>query len=162
MIAKKKAKRPAAAKKAVKKAAKSAGASRPAYPPIRPTPKGLRATERLRKLCLALPEVTERLSHGEATWFIQGKKSFVMMSDHHHNDRLAVTCMGADGAQEVLVATQPDKFYRPPYVGHLGWLGIYLDVPNVDWDQIADLIVEAYRRAAPAKLVDRLDRSDGA
>ena len=156
----KKAKAPAKkkpAKKASKKAVeKPAVVSRPAYPPIRPTPKALRATERLRKLCLALPEVTERVSHGEATWFVQGKKSFVMMSDHHHNDRVAVTCAGADGAQEVLVATQPDKFYRPPYVGHLGWLGIYLDVPGVDWDQIADLIVEAYRRVAPQKLIDRL------
>jgi len=158
------AKKKTAAKKTAAKpaAAKRAEGSRSAYPPVRPTPKGLRATERLRKICLALPEVTERVSHGEATWFVQGKKSFVMMSDCHHNDRVAVTCAGADGAQEVLVATDPDKFYRPPYVGHLGWLGIYLDVPGVDWDQIADLIVEAYRRVAPPKLIDRLDAGEGA
>jgi hypothetical protein len=111
---------------------------------------------RLRELCLALPGVTERLSHGEPTWFV--KKSFVMYSDHHHDDRVAFVCAGADGAQEVLVATQPSKFYRPPYVGHLGWIGVYLDVPGADWNQIADLVLDAYRQVAPRKLLEQLDR----
>jgi hypothetical protein len=125
-------------------------------PLLRPTPKGARPTQRLRKLCLALPEVTERVSHGEATWFVQGKRVFAMMSDQHHNDRVAFTCPAADGAQEVLVATQPHKFYRPPYVGHLGWLGVYLDVPEVDWGAIADLLTDAYRQVAPPKLLDQI------
>ena len=111
---------------------------------------------RLRQLCLALPEVTERLSHGEPTWFVQGKKTFVMSSNHHHDDRVAFWCAASDGAQETLVAEDPERFFRPPYVGHRGWLGVYLDVP-VDWDQIADLVVDAYRRVAPRKLVAALD-----
>jgi len=111
---------------------------------------------RLRELCLALPEVTERLSHGEPTWFVQVKKTFVTSSNHHHDDRVAFWCAASDGAQETLVAEDPERFFRPPYVGHRGWLGVYLDVP-VDWDQIADLVVDAYRRVAPRKLVAALD-----
>jgi predicted DNA-binding protein (MmcQ/YjbR family) len=135
--------------------AKKTKAAPKSYPPVRPTPTGLRATERLRKLCLALPGATEKVSHGEVTWF--AKKVFVMMSDHHHDDRLAFTCPAPEGAQEVLVATQPHKFYRPPYVGHLGWLGIYLDVPETDWNEIADLVVQAYRQVAPRQLIAQLD-----
>jgi hypothetical protein len=123
----------------------------------RPTAAGARPTERVRKLCLALPEVTERSSHGEATWFVQDKRVLASMSDQHHDDRVGLVCPAADGAQEILVATQPHKFYRPPYVGGAGWIGVYLDVPEVDWAEIADLLVDAYRLVAPAKLVDRLD-----
>jgi hypothetical protein len=111
---------------------------------------------RLRQLCLALPEVTERLSHGEPTWFVQGKKTFVMSSNHHHDDRVAFWCAASDGAQETLVREDPERFFVPPYVGHRGWLGVYLDVP-VDWDQVADLVADAYRRVAPRKLVAALD-----
>jgi hypothetical protein len=112
--------------------------------------------DHLRRLCLALPEVTERLSHGEPTWFVQGKKTFVMFANHHHDDRLAFWCAAPDGAQETLVGTDPERFFRPPYVGHRGWLGVYLDVP-VDWDQIADLVADAYRAVAPKRLVAALD-----
>lgn len=112
---------------------------------------------RLRRLCLALPETTERVSHGEPTWFVRGKKTFVMYSDHHHDDRLAFVCAAPDGAQETLVRMRPERFYRPPYVGHRGWLGVYLDVPGIDWGEVADLVTEAYRMVAPKALVARLD-----
>lgn len=112
--------------------------------------------ELLRKLCLALPETTERLSHGEPTWFVRGKKTFVMYADHHHDDRLAFWCAAPDGAQETLVATDPERFFVPPYVGHRGWLGVFLDVP-VDWDQIADLVADAYRTVAPKRLLAELE-----
>jgi hypothetical protein len=113
--------------------------------------------ERLRQLCLALPETTERLSHGEPTWFVRGKKTFVMYANHHHDDRLGFWCAAPDGAQEALVGSDPERFFVPPYVGHRGWLGVRLDGP-VDWDQIADLVVDAYRVVAPKKLVAELDR----
>ena len=113
--------------------------------------------ESLRKLCLALPETTERLSHGEPTWFIRGKKTFVMYADHHHNDVLAFWCAAPDGAQEALVTADPERFFVPPYVGHRGWLGVRLDVAEIDWDQIADLVVDAYRTVAPKKLLAELD-----
>ena len=112
---------------------------------------------RLRTLCLALPEVTERLSHGEPTWFVRDKKTFVSYSNHHHDDRLGFTCAAHPGVQGDLVARDPKRFYVPAYVGHRGWLGVYLDVPGVDWDEIADLVEDAYRVIAPAKLVASLD-----
>lgn len=115
--------------------------------------------ERLRQLCLALPETTERLSHGEPTWFVRGKKTFVMYANHHHDDRLGFWCAAPDGAQEALVGSDPERFFVPPYVGHRGWLGVRLDVP-VDWDQIADLVTDAYRVVAPRKLVAELDAGE--
>ncbi|GII02808.1 MmcQ/YjbR family DNA-binding protein [Planobispora takensis] len=107
--------------------------------------------ESLRRLCLALPETTERLSHGEPTWFIRDRKTFVTYADHHHDDRLAFWCAAPPGVQEALVAQEPERFFRPPYVGHRGWLGVYLDVPQ-DWDEIAEIVTEAYRVVAPARL----------
>lgn len=73
--------------------------------------------ERLRTLCLALPEATERLSHGEPTWFVRGKKTFVTYANHHHDDRLAFWCAAPDGAQEILVGTDPERFFTHPTWG---------------------------------------------
>ncbi|HYH33136.1 MAG TPA: MmcQ/YjbR family DNA-binding protein [Pseudonocardia sp.] len=111
--------------------------------------------ERLRALCRALPEVTEKISHGEPTWFV--RKTFVMYADHHHDDRLAFWCAAPPGAQEELVAAAPERFFRPPYVGGRGWLGVYLDVPEVDWTEVAEIVTDAYRQVAPKRLVARLD-----
>jgi predicted DNA-binding protein (MmcQ/YjbR family) len=112
--------------------------------------------ESLRKLCLALPETTERPSHGEPTWFVRDKKVFVMYADHHHDDRLGVWMAAPPGVQEALGAEDPEHFYRPPYVGHRGWLGVYLDV-DVDWEHFEDLVENAYRQIAPKTLIARLD-----
>jgi hypothetical protein len=118
-----------------------------------------RPLDRLRKLCLAYPETTERLSHGEPTWFVRDKKTFVMFADRHHDDRVAFWCAAPPGAQETLVATDPQRYFRPPYVGHRGWLGVYLDVP-VDWPTVADIVDDAYRAVAPKKLIAELDARD--
>jgi predicted DNA-binding protein (MmcQ/YjbR family) len=112
--------------------------------------------ESLRRLCLALPETTERLSHGEPTWFVRDKKTFVSYANHHHDDRLGFWCAAPPGVQEALVAQSSDRYYRPPYVGHRGWLGVYLDVP-VDWAEIAEIVEDAYRMIAPKRLVAELD-----
>ena len=114
-------------------------------------------TERVRQACLALPEVTERLSHGECTWFVRDKKVFVQMSDHHHDDRLGFWCAAPAGVQAELVEQEPDRFFRPPYVGAKGWLGVYLDVADLDWTEIAAIVRDAYRMIAPAKLVAQFD-----
>ena len=111
--------------------------------------------EKLRGLCLALPETTERLSHGEPTWFVRDKKTFVTYADHHHDDRLAFWCAAPLGAQEDLVAAQPERFFRPPYVGVRGWLGVYLDVAQ-DWDDIAYLVRQAYVVVAPKRLASQV------
>ena len=112
---------------------------------------------RLRELCMALPEVEERQSHGEPTWFVRGKKTFVMFLDDHHGDgRLAIWCAAPPGAQEQLVEQEPARFFRPPYVGHRGWLGVELDV-EPDWNEVAAICTDAFRQIAPAKLVAGLD-----
>ena len=108
------------------------------------------AVDRIREICLALPNVTEKMSHGEACWFIAGKRSFASFADHHHDDRIAVWCAAPPGVQEGLVSANPDRFFRPPYVGVKGWLGIYLDVP-VDWQEVAEILETSYETVA-AKL----------
>jgi hypothetical protein len=113
-------------------------------------------TERIRTLCMALPGVTEKLSHGEATWWA-GARQFVCMRDHHHDDRLALVCAAPPGVQHELVELEPTRFYPPPYVGSRGWLGVYLDIADVDWDEVAAIIGDAYRVIAPPKLLAQLD-----
>jgi hypothetical protein len=99
-------------------------------------------TARVRAICAALDGVEERLSHGELAWFVRGRQ-FATMSDHHHDERLAVWLAAPAVRQERLVETDPERFFRPPYVGHRGWVGVYLDAATVDWDELADLLREA-------------------
>lgn len=109
--------------------------------------------EKLRAICLGLPEVTERLSHGEPTWFVRGKKTFVNMDSHHHGaEHYAFWAAAPFGAQDALISAEPDVFFRPPYVGHRGWVGVRLDVPGLDWDQVEMVVRDAYRMVAPVKL----------
>lgn len=112
--------------------------------------------ERVRASCLRLPEVTERLSHGSPAFF--AGKQFVMLwpRGHHDDDFPHLWCAAPPGAQEELVAASPGQFFRPPYVGGRGWLGVRLD-GDVDWDEIAELCEDAYRVVAPKRLVARLD-----
>src|SRR5437763_10129423 len=86
------------------------------------------ALDRLRAICLALPEVTERPSHGAPTWYVRGKATFVTLwADGHHDDRFPhLWCAAPPGAQHELTAGDPDRFFRPPYVGGRGWLGVRL------------------------------------
>src|SRR5215471_19042417 len=108
----------------------------------------------LRALCVSMPGVAEKVSHAEPTWFV--KKTFVMFANHHHDERLAFWCAAPEGMQEALVASEPGRFFRPPYVGVRGWLGVYLDVP-VDWEEIRSIVEGAYRAIAPRRLVAELD-----
>ena len=115
--------------------------------------------QRLRSLCLALPEVIERVSHGEPGFFVRGKKQFVAVDDHHHGaDRLAFWCPAPAGVQQELIAEDPVRFFRPPYVGHRGWLGVRMDV-EPDWDEIGEIVRDAYRCVAPASLVAKLEEA---
>ncbi|HKE74867.1 MAG TPA: MmcQ/YjbR family DNA-binding protein [Acidimicrobiales bacterium] len=115
---------------------------------------------RLREVCLALPEVTERLSHGSPAWFIRDKKTLAMYLDDHHGDgRLALWCPAPPGVQEAMVTEEPERFFRPPYVGPSGWLGVRLD-REPDWDEIAGIVEDAYRKVAPKRLAALLDSAD--
>lgn len=127
-------------------------------PPARPTDPA--TTERVRALCLRLPAVIERPSQGEAAWFA-GRRQFLTMADHHHDDRLALWCAAPPGAQEALLQAAPDRFFRPPYVGHRGWIGVFLDVPDVDWGEVAAIVERAYRQVAPRSAIAELDRGAG-
>jgi hypothetical protein len=114
--------------------------------------------ERLRVICLALPEVTERPSHGAPAFFVRDKKSFLQLwaSGHHDDDFPHLWCAAPPGAQAELVAGAPDRIFRPPYVGGRGWIGVRLD-GEVDWAEIAELCEDAYRAVAPARLIAVLD-----
>src|SRR3989441_11499919 len=106
--------------------------------------------ERVRGICLALPETSEKISHGEPTWFV-GKKVFAMFSNNHHNDgHVAVTVPAAIGIQEMLIKKAPKKYYCPPYVGCRGWIGI--ELPCVSDKELALHIREAWRLIAPPRL----------
>ena len=109
--------------------------------------------ERLRAICLALPETSERLSHGAPSFFVREKKCFLMLLDDHHGDgRFALWCAAPAGNQELLVAANGDRFFRPPYVGHRGWLGVSLNA-GVDWDEIEGIVEDAFASVAPKSLL---------
>jgi hypothetical protein len=117
------------------------------------------AVQRLRELCLALPEVTERPTHGEAGFFVRDKKLFAMLDDHHHGaHHLGVWCAAPPGAQEAHLADDPQRYYRPPYVGHRGWLGVRID-GEPDWAEIGEIVRDAYRQVAPTALCAQLDQT---
>ena len=111
--------------------------------------------EKLRMICMSLPEATERLSHGEPCWFVAKGRCFASYADHHHDDRVSVWLAAPTGIQEVLIASEPSKFFRPSYVGVKGWIGVYLDVPT-DWDEVEELVLESYRCVATPKYLAML------
>jgi hypothetical protein len=118
-------------------------------PKTRKPDQGEKLVERVRKICLALPGASEKFSHGEPTFFV--KKVFAMCSTNHHNDgHFAVVVPAAIGVQEMLIERAPEKFYRPPYVGGAGWVGIELN--RVSDEELAFHIQEAWRLIAPKKL----------
>ncbi len=115
------------------------------------------ALAKVRKACLALPEVSERPSHGAPTFFIRDKKTFIMFHDDHHGDgRLALWVAAAPGVQAEMVDEEPERFFVPAYVGHRGWLGVRLD-RKPDWTEVAGICEDAYRAVAPKTLIARLD-----
>ena len=102
---------------------------------------------RVRRICAAMPEATEKLSHGEPTFFVS-KKVFAMFANNHHGDgHIAVWIPAAPGVQAMLISTSPRTFFRPPYVGVRGWVGIELD--SIDDEELTALIHESWQLIAP-------------
>jgi hypothetical protein len=119
-----------------------------------------RTLVRLRSICLALPETSERPSHGAPTFFVREKRAFLMVMTNHHGDgRFAIWCAAPTGMQQMLVEADPERFFVPPYVGHRGWLGVRLD-REVHWDEVAGIAEDAYAQVAPPKLVDAARQRD--
>ena len=117
-----------------------------------------RALERLRRICLALPEATEKIAWGEPTFRVGGKL-FAQLDDHHHGaDHFAVWLAAPLGAQEMLVYADPERYFVPPYVGRRGWVGVRLD-GRVVWVAVDRLARDAYRQVAPKRLAAALSPS---
>ena len=115
---------------------------------------------KLREICLAFPETSERLSHGAPTFFVRERRSFLMVLTNHHGDgRFAIWCAAPDGMQKMLVDADPERFFVPPYVGHRGWLGLRLD-RGLDWNEVAGIAEDAYAEVAPARLVEAAGLQD--
>jgi hypothetical protein len=109
----------------------------------------------VRAICMALPQVTERLSHGSLGFFV-GKQFVMLWPAGHHDQRFPhLWCAAPAGAQDSLVAASPERVFRPPYVGARGWLGLRLD-GEVDWEEVQMFCEDAYRTVAPQQLVQRL------
>jgi len=116
--------------------------------------------ERIRTICLALPQTSERLSHGAPTFFVRGKRAFLMVMTNHHGDgRFAIWCAAPEGMQQALVDADSEKFFVPPYVGHRGWLGVRLD-RLLDWDELTGIVEDAFAEVAPRTLVERAVAGD--
>ena len=105
---------------------------------------------RARAICLALPEATEKTAWGAPTFRIRDKMFAIYAEDHHGDGRIALWCHAPTGAQDVLVSSEPDRYFVPPYVGVRGWIGVLLD--RNDDDEVAERVREAYCRVAPKKL----------
>ena len=106
--------------------------------------------ERVRRICMALPETTEQVAWGEPTWRVK-KKIFAMVADNHHRDgHVAVWCAAPLGGQEMLIEAAPGTYFRPPYVGVKGWVGIDLD--HADDRELREQLVQSYLMIAPKKL----------
>jgi predicted DNA-binding protein (MmcQ/YjbR family) len=126
----------------------------------KPVPvRGKAPLARLRAICLALPEANEKLSHGEPTWFAGKGKVFAMLDDHHHGAaHVSVWLPAGLDAQEALIDSDPKRYFRPPYVGSSGWVGVVLDT-RPDWRMVGWLVEQAYRLVAHPRLVAQLPRT---
>ena len=121
--------------------------------------------EAIRRIALALPEVTERWSHGAPCFFVRRSRPLCYFHDDHHGDgRTSLWCPARPGVQEELVSTEPERFFRPPTSARgtfSNWVGVFLDLPGddeVDWDEIAAIIEEAYCVVAPKELIAQRER----
>jgi hypothetical protein len=108
--------------------------------------------DRVRKIALALPGASEKLSHGEPTFFAGGRCFVMVDNDHHGSGHVAIWCKAEAGVQAALVESEPRHFFVPPYVGKSGWVGVRLD-SGLDAASIAAIIERAWREVAPKKLL---------
>lgn len=114
-------------------------------------------TERLRALCLSLPQAVEKEAWGDPTFRVRDK-IFAMVKTG--DGRLSVWLKAPEGAQEILIGADPARFFRPPYVGPKGWIGVRLDgepEDGVDWDELAALVERSFRLVAPKRIAALLD-----
>jgi hypothetical protein len=114
---------------------------------------------RLSKICLALPEATRCVKGLHAGFYVRQRTFAYFLNDHHGDGIVGVTCKVLRGDNTALVAAQPDRFYIPAYIGPKGWVALRLDVGEVDWDEVSELVSLSYRLVAPKGLVSQLAQS---
>ena len=120
-----------------------------------------RVLARIRKVCLALPDTSEKLSHGEAAFF-RKKRSFLSTDAYHHgSEHYSVWVAAPIGAQDLLVRSDPEVFFVPPYVGYRGWVGVRLD-DDPDWDAVERIIADGYDEIASKQRASRAASTRGA
>jgi hypothetical protein len=113
--------------------------------------------EKLLELCAALPEAVAVPMGQHFAFKVRNKNFAWYVFDHHGDGRVAVHCKSSRELQQELVARDPERYFVPPFLGARGWIGLYLDTPKLDWDDVLEVMASAYRRTAPAKLVAKLD-----
>ncbi len=107
--------------------------------------------ERVRRFCTALPDTNEKLSHGEPTFFVHGKVFVMFVNNHHGDGHVAVYLPVPPGIQAALIEQTPATFFKPPYVGVRGWVGIELD--RIGDDDLSFYVHLAWELIAPKRLV---------
>lgn len=111
------------------------------------------STTRLRAICLALPEASEKEAWGDPTFRVRDK---IFAMEKRGNGRMSLWCKAPEGSQMVLVGADPDRFFVPPYVGYKGWIGMRLD-RKPDWNEVAVVVRRSYRLIAPRTLAALVD-----
>ena len=111
--------------------------------------------ERVRRMCMAQPHATEKRSHGEPTFFVHNKVFAMLAMNHHGDGRLAVWIPVSVGTQELLIQGDPETYFRPPYVGVRGWVGI--DLKRVDDEALSSWLRDAWMIVAPKRLRNHTD-----
>lgn len=124
--------------------------------------RGERAARRARfvRLLTRLPEARAAAHGRHLSLEVRGRRFGWLLDDHHGDKRLALTCRAPDGASRVLVSTAPEQFFIPKHFGHRGWVGAWLDLDEIDWSAVDEMLADAYRMTAPRSLVRRLWESE--
>jgi hypothetical protein len=138
--------------------AKKPGAAAPAKAGAAPAKRAILA--RARAVCLGFPEATEKEAWQTPTFRVRTKMYAMFVDDHHGDGMVALWCKAPHGFQEAMVENDPERFFVPPYVGPSGWVGVRLDVPSVDWEEVAAILEDGYRMVAPDRLVALLDGAE--
>ncbi len=114
--------------------------------------------DRVRTICLALPEAHEVEAWGEATFRVRNKlfAMYASAASHHGGGRPAIWVKAAPGNQSLMLQFAPHRFFSPPYVGPGGWVGVWLD-SVVQWAELEELLRDAYRLTAPKRVAAQLD-----